>query len=56
MVKNLPTVQDTWVRSLGWEDPLDKEMATHFQDPCLEKSKDRGYSQWDHKESDTTER
>ena len=28
MVKNLPTVQETWVRSLGWEDPLGKEMAT----------------------------
>ena len=29
MVKNLSTVQETWVRSLGWEDPLEKEMATH---------------------------
>ena len=29
MVKNLPTMQETWVRSLGQEDPLDKEMATH---------------------------
>ena len=28
-VKNLPAVQENWVRSLGWEDPLDKEMATH---------------------------
>ena len=28
-VKNLPTVQETQVRSLGWEDPLEKEMATH---------------------------
>ena len=28
-VKNLPTVQNTWVQSLGWEDPLEKEMATH---------------------------
>ena len=28
-VKNLPTVQETWVQSLGWEDPLEKEMATH---------------------------
>ena len=27
-VKNLPAVQETWVRSLGWEDPLEKEMAT----------------------------
>ena len=29
MVKNLPTVQETWVRSLGWEDFLEKEMAMH---------------------------
>ena len=28
-VKNLPAVQETWVRSLGWEDPLEKEMAIH---------------------------
>ena len=29
-VKNLPAMQETQVRSLGWEDPLEKEMATHF--------------------------
>ena len=29
MVKNLPAVQETWVRPLGWEDPLEKEMVTH---------------------------
>ena len=29
LVKNLPAMQETWVRSLGWEDPLKKEMATH---------------------------
>ena len=29
MVKNLPAVQETWVQSLGREDPLEKEMATH---------------------------
>ena len=29
MVKNLPAVQETWVRSLGWEDPLAKGMDTH---------------------------
>ena len=28
MVKNLPAMQETWVRSLGWEDPLEKEIAT----------------------------
>ena len=29
MVKNLPKMQETWVRSLGWEDPLEKGMAAH---------------------------
>ena len=29
MVKKLPAVWETWVRSLGWEDPLEKETATH---------------------------
>ena len=29
MVKRLPTMRETWVRSLGREDPLEKEMATH---------------------------
>ena len=29
LVKNLPAKQETWVRSLGQEDPLEKEMATH---------------------------
>ena len=29
MVKNLPAMQETRVHSLGWEDPLEKEMATH---------------------------
>ena len=28
--KNLPAMQDTWVRSLSWEDPLEKGKATHF--------------------------
>ena len=28
-LKRLPGMQETWVRSLGWEDPLEKEMATH---------------------------
>ena len=28
-VKNLPAMQEIWVQSLGWEDPLEKEMATH---------------------------
>ena len=29
MVKHLSAMQETWVQSLGWEDPLEKEMATH---------------------------
>ena len=28
-VKHLPTMPETWVQSLGWEDPLEKEMTTH---------------------------
>ena len=32
----------TRVQSLGWEDPLESEMATHFQYSCLENSMDRG--------------
>ena len=28
-LKRLPVMRETWVRSLGWEDPLEKEMATH---------------------------
>ena len=32
LVKNLPAIQETWVQSLSWEDPLEKEMemATHY--------------------------
>ena len=29
IVKNLPAMQETWVQSLGWKDPLEKGMATH---------------------------
>ena len=29
MVKNLPAMQETWVQSLSWDDPLEKEVATH---------------------------
>ena len=34
LVKNLPAVQETGVRSLGWEDSLEKEMATHSSIPA----------------------
>ena len=30
MVKTLPPKQETWVQSLGWEDPLEEGMTTHF--------------------------
>ena len=29
VLKNLPTIQEIWVQFLGWEDPLEEEMATH---------------------------
>ena len=57
MVKNPPAMQKTRVRSLGWEDPLEKEMATpssildgefHGQKSLVD------YSLWGHKESDKT--
>ena len=40
MVKRLPTMWETWVGSLGWEDPLEKEMATHSSTLCLENHMD----------------
>ena len=30
LVKNLPAMWETWIQSLGWKDPLEKEIATHF--------------------------
>ena len=41
MVKNLPAMQETWVRSLGQEDPLEKRMATHSKYSCLRSFMDR---------------
>ena len=57
-VKGLLTMQETRVQSLGQEDLLEKEMATHsgilaWRIPWTEKPV--GYSPWSHKESDTTE-
>ena len=40
--KNLPAVQETQVRSLGWEDPLEKEMATHSSLLAWKNPMDRG--------------
>ena len=41
MVKNLPAMQDTWVRPLGQKYPLKKEVIIHSQYSCLQNSKDR---------------
>ena len=56
MVKNLAAMQESWVSSLCQEDPLEKEMATHFsilawKIPWIDSLV--GYSPWDCKESDT---
>ena len=40
LVKNLPAVWETWLRSLGWEDPLEKGKATSLQYSGLENSMD----------------
>ena len=57
-VKRLPAMQETWVRSLGREDPLEKEMATHSSNLPQKFRGLRslvGYSPWGRKELDTTE-
>ena len=58
-VKNLPAVQETQVRFLGWEDPLEKEIATHSSILAWRIPGERslvGYSTWGRKELDMTER
>ena len=57
MVKNLPAMQVTWVQSLGWEDSLEKEMATHSSILAwrILWTEEPGGPQWGHKESDTIE-
>ena len=42
MVKNPPEMWETWVRSLGWEDPLDEGNGNPLQCSYLDKSIDRG--------------
>ena len=42
MVKNPPAMQETWIWSLGWEDPLEKRIANQLQCSYLENSMDRG--------------
>ena len=59
LVKNLPVMQKTWVRSLGQEDPLEKGTATHssilaWRVPWIEEPSGL-YSPWGCKESDMTE-
>ena len=56
MVKNLPAMWETWVQSLGWEDPLEEGMTTHSsifpgESPWTEEPG----SPWGCKESDMTE-
>ena len=55
MVRNPPAMQETWVQTLGWEDPLEEGMATHcslidLENPHGQRSL-AGYSPRDHKES-----
>ena len=40
--KSLPAMWQTWVRSLGWEDPLEEDMATQLQYSCLQNLMERG--------------
>ena len=48
MVKNLPAMQETWVQFLGWEDPLEKGMATLFSVLAwrIPWTEEPGYSLW----------
>ena len=57
LVKNLPAVQETWIRFLGWEDPLEEEMAIHssilvWKIPWIEEP--GGLQSMGSQESDTT--
>ena len=52
MAKSLPAVPETWVQSMGWEDPLEKGMATHCSILAWRIPRT---SPWGRKESDTTE-
>ena len=53
LVKNPPAMRETWVRFLGWEDPLEKGKAPHSS--MLAGEFHGLYSPWDRKKSDTTE-
>ena len=60
MVKSLPTIQETWVQSLGQEDLLEKENSNLLQYSCLENLMDRGACwatvHWSYKEQDILQR
>ena len=52
MVKDLPAIWETWARSLGWEDLLEKGVATHsvfLPGEVHEQRSLAGYSAWDHR-------
>ena len=59
LVKNPPAMQETWVQSLGWEDPPGGGHDNALQYSCLENPHGQrilvGYSSWGHKELDMTE-
>ena len=59
MVKNPSAMWETWVQSLGWEDPLEEDMATHFSILAWRIAMDRGAwwgaVHWGRKDSDVTE-
>ena len=57
-LKKLPAMQQTWTRSLGLEDPLEKGVTTHSSIPAwrIPRTEElEGYSPWGQKESDTTQ-
>ena len=54
-VKNLLAMQETWIQSLGWEDPLEEDMATHSIILAWRIPMDR-LQAWGHRDSDTAER
>ena len=53
LVKNMPAIQETWVRFLGWQDPLEKRIDTHFSILAWRIPRT---SPWGRKEADRTER
>ena len=58
-IKHPPALPETFVRSLGWEDPLEEGMAMPLQYSCIENPHGQrslaGYRLWGRKESDMTE-